>query len=65
MRPVDDAFTGRRDARERASLAQKDRKAELVLQLFELLADPGLRGMQPLRRRRDVEVAFDDRREVA
>ena len=65
MRAIDDPFARRRDARERAALAQKDRKAELILQLFELLAHPGLRGVQPLRRRRDVQVVLDDRCEVA
>ena len=65
QRAIDDALARRRDARERAALAQKDRKAELIFQLFELLAHPGLRGVQPFRRRGDVEVVFDDRCQVA
>jgi hypothetical protein len=42
LRAIDDALARRRHARERAPLAQKDRKAELVLELFELLAHAGL-----------------------
>ena len=63
--PLDDPLAGRGDPRQGAALAQEDRKAELVLELFELLADAGLRGMQPFRRRGDVEVVLDDRGEVA
>ena len=65
MRAIDDPLARRRDARQGAALAQKDRKAELILELFELLAHPGLRGVQPFRRGGDVEVVFDDRCEVA
>jgi hypothetical protein len=48
------------DLRQGPALAQKDREAELVLELFELLTDPRLRRVQPLGGRGDVQVIFDD-----
>src|SRR5690606_16502790 len=55
-RPLDDLLPRRRDARQGSALAQEDGKAELVLELLELLADPRLRGVQPLRGGGDVQV---------
>ena len=60
-RSLDDLFAGRRNARERPALTQKDRKAQLVFQLFELFAHARLRGMHALRGRGDIEVVVDDR----
>ncbi len=63
--PIDHPLTGRRDARQGASLAQKDRKSQFVLELLELLADAGLRGVQALGGGGDVQIVFDDRRQIA
>ena len=50
---------------QRAALAFEQLEAELVLELLELLADAGLRGVQHARRLGDVEVVLGDRDEVA
>ena len=57
-------WPGGGDAREIAALAHEDLKAELVLEQLDLLADPGLRGMQLLGGRGDVETALGDGGEV-
>ncbi len=64
-RTVDDALPRRRDASEGAPLPQKDRKAELVLELLQLLAHSRLRRVQPFGGSGDVQIVFDDRSEVA
>ncbi len=62
---LDHLLARRRDAREIASLAHEDLEAELVLEQLDLLADARLRGVQLLRRRRDVQPALGDGGEIA
>src|SRR5690606_1802475 len=65
QRALDDALTCRSDSSQRAALAQKDRKAELVFELFELFAHARLGRMEALGRRGDVQVVLDDRCEIS
>ena len=60
QRPVDDLLAGRGDAGEVAALADEDLEAQLVLEQLDLLADPGLGGMQLLGRGGDVQPALRD-----
>ena len=55
------AFVGRTSAR---PLRSNSWKPELVLELLQLLADPGLRGVQYARRLRDVEIVLGHRHEI-
>src|SRR5258708_11332508 len=61
---VDDLLAGRRNPREIAAFAHEDLKAQLVLEQLDLLADAGLRRVQLLGGRRDVETALGHRGEI-
>ena len=61
---LDDLLPGGGDARQVAPLAHEDLEAELVLEQLDLLAHPGLRGVQLVRRGGDVETALGDGGEV-
>jgi hypothetical protein len=61
----DDLVAGRRGAHQRARPAGEELQAELLLQQAQLLADAGLRGVQRLRGRGDVEPGVRDGDEIA
>ena len=65
QRPLDHLLPGGGDAGEIAPLAHEDLKAQLVLQELDLLAHPRLRGVEFVRRGRDIEPALGDGGEVA
>jgi len=60
QRPIDHLLPCRGDAGEIASLAHEDLKPQLVLEELDLLAHARLRGVQLVRRRRDVEPVLRD-----
>ena len=62
--PFDDLMPGRRDRSEALALAREQLHAELGLQLFQLLADPGLAGIQALRSGRDVQSTVGDSNQI-
>jgi hypothetical protein len=64
QRPLDDLLPGRSDPRQVAALADEDLESELILEQLDLLADPGLRRMQLLGGRRDVQAALGHRGQV-
>ena len=51
--------------RQGAPLAQEDGKSQLVLELLQLFAHTGLRGVQPLGGGGDVQIVLCDRGQVA
>src|SRR5207248_10241299 len=59
------SFPTRRSSDLIAPLAHEDLKAQLVLQELDLLAHPRLRGVELVRRGRDIEPALGDGGEVA
>src|SRR5258708_7593870 len=57
-RAIDDLLASWRDTREIAAFAHEYLKAQLIFEQLDLLAYPGLRRMQLLGGRRDVETAL-------
>src|SRR5690606_652266 len=58
---LDHALARRRDARQRTPVALEDAEAQLVLELLDLLADGGLRGVKLGGRGGDVQLALRHR----
>ena len=65
QRTLDDLLPRRGDAGEIAALAGEDLEAQLILEQLDLLAHPGLRGMQLLGGSRYVKSALGYGRQVA
>ncbi len=61
---LDDLLPDRGDAVQVLATALEDPHAQLALQQADLLADPGLAGIERIRRHRDIEVMVPDRDQV-
>jgi hypothetical protein len=62
---VDHLRAGLGGAQQRTALALEQPETELVLELLELFAHAGLRGVQRAGGLRDVEIVFGDRDEIS